>query len=256
MRVPNPKHGELPATWERRVAKGLRDAGEAPGSAGGSIAREDGSAVGGGSLRFLAWAIGWLPFQTQKLTSGRTSRKRTRASGLSRSRASTSRIFGPLAHVCTLSLRPQIRCDLSRASSRDAAFEGEALVAVAVLESRFLGCGRDRRRERPRMEQPTMVAYRTAERGDAEAIAALHARSWREHDRGSFTDTFLDGNLPDERRWVWGGRGWPGLPGTSSCVWPGRRGSWWASCASTGRRALQRFGNNRADPLVAARREV
>lgn len=51
-----------------------------------------------------------------------------------------------------------------------------------------------------------MVAYRTAERGDAEAIAALHARSWREHYRGSFTDAFLDGDLPGERRRVWRAR--------------------------------------------------
>ncbi len=48
-----------------------------------------------------------------------------------------------------------------------------------------------------------MIEYRLAEAPDAEAIAQLHARSWRENYRGSFTDSFLDGDLPGERRRVW-----------------------------------------------------
>jgi GNAT superfamily N-acetyltransferase len=45
--------------------------------------------------------------------------------------------------------------------------------------------------------------FRLATTGDAEAIAGLHARSWRENYRGSFRDAFLDGDLPRERLRVW-----------------------------------------------------
>lgn len=48
-----------------------------------------------------------------------------------------------------------------------------------------------------------MIEYRQAEAGDAEGIAALHARSWRESYRGSFSDAFLDGDLRRERLRVW-----------------------------------------------------
>lgn len=48
-----------------------------------------------------------------------------------------------------------------------------------------------------------MVEYRPAELRDAEAIALLHARSWRENYRGEFTDAFLDGDLFGERLRVW-----------------------------------------------------
>lgn len=48
-----------------------------------------------------------------------------------------------------------------------------------------------------------MITYRPAERSDADAVALLHARSWREHYRGSFTDEFLDDELPEERLRVW-----------------------------------------------------
>jgi ribosomal protein S18 acetylase RimI-like enzyme len=48
-----------------------------------------------------------------------------------------------------------------------------------------------------------MIEYRPATPSDAGAIAALHARSWRENYRGSFHDAFLDGNLPGERLLVW-----------------------------------------------------
>lgn len=48
-----------------------------------------------------------------------------------------------------------------------------------------------------------MIEYRLAGPADAEAIANLHARSWREHYRGSFHDAFLDGDLPAERLRVW-----------------------------------------------------
>jgi ribosomal protein S18 acetylase RimI-like enzyme len=51
-----------------------------------------------------------------------------------------------------------------------------------------------------------MIEYRPAGPSDSDAIAHLHARSWRENYRGSFSDTFLDGELPEERLRVWRGR--------------------------------------------------
>jgi ribosomal protein S18 acetylase RimI-like enzyme len=48
-----------------------------------------------------------------------------------------------------------------------------------------------------------MTEVRLAAASDAEAIAQLHARSWRETYRGSFTDAFLDGDLLQERLAVW-----------------------------------------------------
>ena len=48
-----------------------------------------------------------------------------------------------------------------------------------------------------------MIEYRPARRSDADAVALLHARSWREHYRGSFSDEFLDGDLAAERLRVW-----------------------------------------------------
>lgn len=48
-----------------------------------------------------------------------------------------------------------------------------------------------------------MIEYRSATPPDAEAIAYLHARSWRENYRGAFLDTFLDGDLAGERLRVW-----------------------------------------------------
>lgn len=48
-----------------------------------------------------------------------------------------------------------------------------------------------------------MIDYRRASSADAERVAGLHARSWREHYRGSFGDAFLDGDLFGERLRVW-----------------------------------------------------
>jgi ribosomal protein S18 acetylase RimI-like enzyme len=48
-----------------------------------------------------------------------------------------------------------------------------------------------------------VIEYRQAQLRDAEALAWLHARSWRENYRGAFTDVFLDGDLPGERLRVW-----------------------------------------------------
>lgn len=41
---------------------------------------------------------------------------------------------------------------------------------------------------------------------DAEAIAALHAASWRRHYRGAYADAYLDGDVTSERLAVWSSR--------------------------------------------------
>jgi ribosomal protein S18 acetylase RimI-like enzyme len=48
-----------------------------------------------------------------------------------------------------------------------------------------------------------MIEFRRAQANDAEAVAALHARSWRESYRGASSDAFLDGDLLGERLRVW-----------------------------------------------------
>jgi predicted N-acetyltransferase YhbS len=50
------------------------------------------------------------------------------------------------------------------------------------------------------------MQYREATSRDVEAIAQLHADSWRRHYRGAFSDTFLDGPVVSERRTVWAER--------------------------------------------------
>jgi ribosomal protein S18 acetylase RimI-like enzyme len=50
------------------------------------------------------------------------------------------------------------------------------------------------------------MRYRPATRDDIEAIAALHADSWRRHYRGAFSDGFLDGNVDADRLAVWADR--------------------------------------------------
>ncbi len=48
-----------------------------------------------------------------------------------------------------------------------------------------------------------MIQYRRAKSSDADAIAFLHTRSWRQNYRGALPDAFLDGELPHERLRVW-----------------------------------------------------
>jgi ribosomal protein S18 acetylase RimI-like enzyme len=45
--------------------------------------------------------------------------------------------------------------------------------------------------------------YREATERDADAIAQLHADSWRLHYRGAYLDSYLDGDILPERRNVW-----------------------------------------------------
>jgi ribosomal protein S18 acetylase RimI-like enzyme len=60
-----------------------------------------------------------------------------------------------------------------------------------------------RERRPPGDGDRSTIEYRPARPTDAEAIASLHARSWRENYRGAFRDAFLDGDLPGERLRVW-----------------------------------------------------
>jgi GNAT superfamily N-acetyltransferase len=50
------------------------------------------------------------------------------------------------------------------------------------------------------------LRYRSAGAEDAIAIATLHAESWRRHYRGAYSDSFLDGDVDDDREKVWSQR--------------------------------------------------
>jgi predicted N-acetyltransferase YhbS len=50
------------------------------------------------------------------------------------------------------------------------------------------------------------VIFREVSRHDVEAIAALHAESWRRHYRGAYLDSFLDGDVLADRLAVWDAR--------------------------------------------------
>jgi len=52
---------------------------------------------------------------------------------------------------------------------------------------------------------PDDLRFRTAEAGDAAAVAGLHADSWRRHYRGAFSDAFLDGDVAGFLRGRWTG---------------------------------------------------
>jgi ribosomal protein S18 acetylase RimI-like enzyme len=45
--------------------------------------------------------------------------------------------------------------------------------------------------------------FRLARPADAEAVAKLHADSWRRHYRGAYSDAFLDGDVVADRLAVW-----------------------------------------------------
>jgi len=47
------------------------------------------------------------------------------------------------------------------------------------------------------------VGIRLADAGDAPAIAAVHADSWRRHYRHAYSDHYLDGDLDGDRLSVW-----------------------------------------------------
>ena len=47
------------------------------------------------------------------------------------------------------------------------------------------------------------VKFRMATERDVEAVAALHADSWRRNYRGAYLDSFLDGDVFEDRLAVW-----------------------------------------------------
>jgi ribosomal protein S18 acetylase RimI-like enzyme len=50
------------------------------------------------------------------------------------------------------------------------------------------------------------VQFRIAGPDDAQAVAQLHADSWRRHYRGAYSDAFLDGDVLADRLAVWSER--------------------------------------------------
>lgn len=50
------------------------------------------------------------------------------------------------------------------------------------------------------------LAFRLARASDADAIAVLHANSWRRFYRDAYSDDFLDGDVYADRRAVWNER--------------------------------------------------
>lgn len=49
----------------------------------------------------------------------------------------------------------------------------------------------------------TMLVFREAKNTDVDRIANLHAQSWQQNYRGSFSDEFLDNEVLDDRLAVW-----------------------------------------------------
>lgn len=56
------------------------------------------------------------------------------------------------------------------------------------------------------MSTGVALRFRPADAFDADAVALLHADSWRRHYRGAYADSFLDGDLAADRREVWSAR--------------------------------------------------
>jgi predicted N-acetyltransferase YhbS len=56
------------------------------------------------------------------------------------------------------------------------------------------------------MAEPSTIRFRPGGTDDAVAIASLHADSWRRHYRGVYSDSFLDGDVEEDRRAVWTAR--------------------------------------------------
>ena len=56
------------------------------------------------------------------------------------------------------------------------------------------------------MAQPADLTIRRGGFGDVEAVAGLHADSWRRHYRGAYADAFLDGDIGADRLELWSER--------------------------------------------------
>jgi ribosomal protein S18 acetylase RimI-like enzyme len=72
----------------------------------------------------------------------------------------------------------------------------------AAPVSRNLGCPT----KTDQLEGSMQTTYRAGGAADVEALAALHADSWRRHYRGAYSDGFLDGDVVADRRAVWSAR--------------------------------------------------
>lgn len=55
-------------------------------------------------------------------------------------------------------------------------------------------------------ERPEALSLRLACPTDADAVATLHAESWRRHYRGAYADAYLDGDVELDRATVWSER--------------------------------------------------
>ena len=71
------------------------------------------------------------------------------------------------------------------------------------------------------MSDPDDVRFRSARAIDANAVATLHADSWRRHYRGAYSDAFLDGEVVEDRLSVWVGR--LGNPLPEACTFVAER---------------------------------
>jgi GNAT superfamily N-acetyltransferase len=60
--------------------------------------------------------------------------------------------------------------------------------------------------------------YRDANDRDVDAIARLHAESWRRNYRGAFSDSYLDGDVLTDRHEVWTARLTDRLPSQRTIV--------------------------------------
>jgi predicted N-acetyltransferase YhbS len=56
------------------------------------------------------------------------------------------------------------------------------------------------------MTDISTIRFRPGGPADAAAIAALHADSWRRHYRGVYSDSFLDGDVGEDRQSAWTAR--------------------------------------------------
>ncbi|MQA77970.1 MAG: GNAT family N-acetyltransferase [Streptosporangiales bacterium] len=56
------------------------------------------------------------------------------------------------------------------------------------------------------MRHLDLMRFRPAREPDAPMVAALHAASWRRHYRGAYSDTYLDGDVIDDRVALWNDR--------------------------------------------------
>jgi GNAT superfamily N-acetyltransferase len=68
------------------------------------------------------------------------------------------------------------------------------------------------------MPAPGQPRFRTAVRGDAKAIAALHADSWQRHYRIAYTDHFLEDEAPGFLLDIWTERFTRSGPGTRTIL--------------------------------------